>query len=93
MPKPFKFNYEQYRPKVVSVDMLDKLMRWVMRETTGITKLDAILGFFKLIAAFCYLWARKELVNFEFEIQKQKYEQKQTVDNQDEIDNEDLDGK
>jgi hypothetical protein len=75
----------------VSVKRLDELMDWVDRKPNG--KIETIFALIQLLAVFAYIWTRNKLVESEWEIRKQEYAREETMENREEIAEEDMDGK
>lgn len=87
--KEFTFNYSKYKSKKVNLKMVDDLMETTI--ASGTSKFAAIVAGVKILLFFAYLWARKRLIEEEFLIQKQNYEQNQVNETDDILDNDDLD--
>lgn len=87
--KDFRFNHKKYKSKAINVSMLDKLMEDCI--SAGTSRWASIVMGCKIILFFCYLWARKSLIDTEFMIAKQEYEQDSTNNNEDDIGGDDLD--
>ena len=90
MKKEFAFDYSKYKKKKINIKMLDDL-----RETTiasGTSKFAKIMAMVKIIIFFAYLWGRKRLIDEEFTLQRQAYEQRRINENGEVLAGDDLDG-
>lgn len=87
--KDFRFDHKKYKSKSVNVGMIDSLMNDFI--SVGTSKIAAIFIGLKICLFFFYLWARKSLIDTEFMIAKQEYEQGRTNSNEDSISQDELD--
>ena len=87
--KEFTFDYSKYKSKKVDLKMIDDLMETTI--ASGTSRFASIVSGIKILLFFAYLWARKRLIEEEFLIQRQNYEQGRVNENDDVLDNDDLD--
>lgn len=87
--KDFRFDYKKNKSKAINVEMLDKLMEDCI--SAGTSRWASIVMAVKIVLFFCYLWARKSLIDEQFMIEKQEYEQGRTNQNENDIGNDNLD--
>ena len=87
--KEFQFNYSKYKTKKIDIKMLDNLMGSIV--DAGTSKIAMIFAGIKIFLFFAYLAARKSLINEQFQIEKQEYEQNRGSQNDDILDGDDLD--
>lgn len=87
--KVFVFNYQKYKSKKISIVKLDNLMDQVIN--AGTSRWASIVAGIKVILFFAYLWARRSMIDEEFQIAKQNYERNRAVENSDIIFEDDLD--
>ena len=82
------FDFKLYRSRI-TVEKLDELVEWITDSKAG--KILSIVALVKLVAVFIYLFIRKRIIDDEWMIFKQEYEQQQKNLNRTEIDEESLD--
>lgn len=87
----FRFDHRKYKSKAIKLSMLDALMESII--SAGTSQWASIVAGIKILIFGVYLWARKQLIDEEFKIAKQEYEQGRANDNADDILNDDMDGK
>lgn len=85
----FRFDHRQWKSKKVDIDKLDAVMDVVL--DSGTSTWGSIVAGIKVLIFFAYLWARKRLIDEEFMIRKQQYEQGRVNDNRDDLSQDDLD--
>jgi hypothetical protein len=87
--KEFVFDYSKYRTKSISITQLDQMFEVLTAPATNYVTM-ALKGV-QLILIGIYIFARSKLIDQEFQVQKQEYEQKQNNSSRTEIDGEDMD--
>jgi hypothetical protein len=87
--KEFQFDYTKYKSKYVSLDQLDELYKAFLTPATG--WVDTAVKGLQLIFVGIYIFVRSKIIDQEYMIQKQEYEQKQNNSSRTEIDNETMD--
>lgn len=87
--KDFRFNHRKYKSKKVSLKMIDDLMDIVI--SSGTSKVQTIIAAIKIVIFFAYLWVRKMLIDEQFKIEKQEYEQGRVGTNIDDLSSDDMD--
>lgn len=85
----FIFDYTPYKKRAVNLDMLDGVMLNVIRAGESTFKL--IIACIVMLAYGAYLAARKRLIEEEYALAKQEYEQARINDLEDQTDNDNLD--
>jgi large-conductance mechanosensitive channel len=87
--KEFIFDYSKYKTKSISLAQLDQIFEIVVAPATSYIQM--IAKAVQLVMIGIYIFVRGKLVDQEFKIQKQEYEQKQNNSSRTEIDSEDMD--
>ena len=87
--KEFTFDYSKYRSKKIDLDQLDRVMEVVI--SSGTSTFKTIVAATKVVIYFCYLWARKRLIDEQMEIARQNYEQNRVNETDDVLQSDDLD--
>jgi large-conductance mechanosensitive channel len=87
--KEFVFDYSKYKTKSISLAQLDKIFEIVVAPATSYIQM--IAKAIQLILIGIYIFVRSKLVDQEYKIQKQEYEQRQNNNSRVEIDGEDMD--
>lgn len=87
--KEFVFDYSKYKTKSISVTQLDQMFDVLTAPATNYVTM-AIKGI-QLIFIGIYIFTRGKLIDQEFKLQKQEYEQKQNNSSRTEIDDENMD--
>ena len=75
--------YKEYAKGIVSLAMLDDMMKFLVSSGTG--KLGAIIAAIKLVVCVAYIWARHSLIDKSIEVEKQ-----QSIQDYSSSDNEDV---
>jgi len=89
MSEKFNFDYKKHKSKKINTEMLDKLMDDII--SAGTSQWASIVAGIKIVVFFAYLWARKRIIDEEFLIAKQDYEQSRGNSNSNDINSDDLD--
>jgi len=84
-----RFDHKKYKSKAIDYQMLDDLMKDCI--AAGTSRWASIVMGLKIIVFGVYLIARKILIDQEFEIAKQEYQQDQINTNRDDINQDELD--
>lgn len=85
----FQFDHRKYKSRKIDLETLDKLFDQVVN--SGTNRFAALVAGLKIAIFFAYLWARKRIIDEEFLIAKQEYEQNRTNTNSGTISDDDLD--
>ena len=85
----FTFNYSKYKSRKIDLKMIDDMMTIVI--SSGTSRFATIVAGVKIILFFAYLRARKSLIDEQFLIEKQDYEQNRSNETGDIINNDNLD--